>query len=88
MRSMKLKRKHKKAIAIGAVVVAFVMFVFGAYVLQTLPPEPSMDLPDWFELASARTDRETMGYVCLAGGVFLAIVSFQSLIRQATKLRV
>jgi hypothetical protein len=84
---VKLKSKHKRWIAIAAIVGGVVGVVIGLYLEETLPVEPPMEDPGWFETAKARSSREFFGYGLMAGGAFAVIVAVQELLRQARKLK-
>jgi hypothetical protein len=82
-----VKRKHKKLVAIGAIVAGVIAFAIGAWVNHTIGPKPPMSDPNWFELSNARSNREMLGFILMGGGVFACIVAGQELYRQAMKLK-
>lgn len=85
---MKLKSKHKKSLAYAAIIGGLLLFFWGAYLSQTLPPELPMSHPDWFSRSSERNDQDFNSFVCMGLGAFANVVAIGELLRQARKLKI
>lgn len=82
-----MKRKHKKQLAIAAIIGGSILFCLGAYLNQTPPAELPMDHPDWFERASEIQDRDFHSWICMGLGAFAVVSAISELYRQAMKLK-
>jgi hypothetical protein len=86
-RGVKLKRKHKKRIAIAAIVGGFLLFCWGVYRNQTLPPELGISHPDWWERSQERGDQEFYAFLWMGVGGMGVFAGVNEIVRQARKLK-
>lgn len=83
-----MKRKHKRKLAIAAIIGGLLLFGLGVYLNQTMPPELPMSHPDWFTRSGERNDQDFNSFLCMAIGGFANVVAISELVRQARKLKV